>query len=384
LPAIGATLIIACAERPMLDRLTGEAGSKNRDAFLRAVWQGDADDLHLLSQARHAFGLAIDCIAASRGGTPSVWFPDYFCESALSSVRRSGAQVAFYPITNNLMPDWNTCREMAVRQRPDLFVLVHYFGREAESQNARAFCDEVGALLFEDAAHVMRPRGTIGRHGDLICYSPNKFFPVPDGGLLVVRGRELSRCVAKAAQGQPRACAPAIHWVAKRLVRSIRRRIMLPRKPPRPLPPTTLDAELSDTASFDQLWMSRYSRWRLERSFRSNEADQLANALLAGHRHLSSCLAGYGDMQPISFADHLIPYLTVMRCNNESRAARYLNELRSAGVEAFTWPGLPPEVRADQGHHREALWLRRTLLCFTLGWRGNGTLNEFLAALPLG
>jgi len=365
----------------MLERLTGEVGSKNGNALLRAVWQGDADDLHLLSQARHAFMLAIHGLALSRRGVPCVWFPDYFCESGLSSVRRSGAQVAFYPVTNSLTPDWNACREMAVRQRPDLFVLVHYFGREAEGQNARAFCDEVGALLLEDAAHVMRPRGTIARHGDLICYSPNKFFPVPDGGILVVRGSELSQCVAKTAQGQPRARAPAIHWVAKRLVRSIKRH-MLPRKPPRPLPTTTLDAELSGTAPFVQLWMSRFSRWRLERSFRSNEAEQLANALLTGHRHLSSCLAGYGDMQPIGFADHLIPYLTVMQCNDETRAGRYLNELRSAGVEAFTWPELPPEVRADQGRHREALRLRRTLLCCTLGWRCNGTLTEFLATLP--
>jgi DegT/DnrJ/EryC1/StrS aminotransferase family len=358
--------------------------SKTADVLIRAAWQGDADDLYPLSQASHALGLAVDYLVASRSGiTPLVWFPDYFCESALSLVRRSGVKIAFYPVTSALTPDWDGCRQMSIRHRPDLFVLVHYFGHAADGQNARTFCDEVGALLFEDAAHVIRPREAIGRHGDLVCYSPRKFFPIPDGGLLVVRGSDLCRSMARIVQHRPNTRASAARWVAKRAVRSVRRRLLLPRKPPGPLPPTTHEAEPIAAAPFDELWMSNYSRLRLQYLFMSNEVDRIERNLFAGHSNLSSALANCTDMQPIEIVDTLIPYFTVMRCNSEALALRYLNELRAAGAEVFTWPTLPQEVKADPIRHREALRLRRTLLCFMPGWRGKGTLAGFLAGSSL-
>ena len=57
---------------------------------------------------------------------------------------------------------------------PDAFLLVHYFGKEADAARAAAFCREAGVLLVEDAAHALMAHGDIGRHGDAVFYCPHK------------------------------------------------------------------------------------------------------------------------------------------------------------------------------------------------------------------
>jgi hypothetical protein len=354
------------------------------DSLLHAVWQRDADDLHCLSQARHAFRLAADAITAQHDRAAILWLPDYFCEEALTMARRRGAQIVFYPVTRDLAPDWAACRELSARQRPDLFVVVHYFGREADTRVARAFCDEVGALLFEDASHVLRPAGDFGRHGDLICYSPRKFFPIPDGGLLVVRGTELARRLRETARGLPPRRAPARAWVLKQWRRAVKGRLRLTRlKPRRPLPPTTLDVEITIGDAVEQIWMSGYSRWRVARMVKTGEIERFGNARVGVHHQLAERLQAETDMQPLCVPDGLVPIATMMRCDSERSAARYLNEMRAIGARVYTWLQLPPEVKADPQRHGEALRLHRTLLCFTHEWTGGGRPTDFLAALPL-
>lgn len=357
------------------------AATGARDGLLRTVWQGDADALHCLSQTRHAFGLAIASLSAASNAGPIVWFPDYFCENALCVVRQSGARIAFYPITGDLAPDWQACRELATHQPPALFVLVHYFGLCGEAQAARDFCDRTGAVLLEDATHVMRPGGQVGRFADLACYSPHKFFPVPDGGLLVVRGRDLAQRVEAAAHAASSRAASAAAWVAHRFMRRIKHSVV----PPRSRLPTrtrSLDADPARTSPMAGMWMSRYSRWRLRHSIRSGEAEKLAGARLQAHRCLSSSLAAHRPLQAIGSTGALVPYWTVMRCADAQSAAAILNELRAVGARVNTWPGLPPEVKDDPVRHRAALHLRRTLLRFTLDPESNRAPTDFLAALP--
>ena len=51
---------------------------------------------------------------------------------------------------------------MAADSVPDLLVLPHFFGAESDGALARAFCDRIGCLLHEDAAHLLQPVGTVG------------------------------------------------------------------------------------------------------------------------------------------------------------------------------------------------------------------------------
>lgn len=94
----------------------------------------------------------------------------------------------FYPITPDGSPnlDWleQNCGEAAA------LLVPHYFGVPRDLAVIRAFCDVRGIALIEDCAHTFfglagdRP---VGMWGDAVIASLPKFFPGPDGGLLVVR-----------------------------------------------------------------------------------------------------------------------------------------------------------------------------------------------------
>ena len=106
-------------------------------------------------------------------------YPIIFGNQSTEPLRSMKATICFYPVADILQPDWEKCREMLKTKPPNFFTLVHYFGRVGDAGSARKFCDEAGALLIEDAAHVLKPEGEIGFFGDFTIYSPYKFLLYP-------------------------------------------------------------------------------------------------------------------------------------------------------------------------------------------------------------
>lgn len=158
------------------------------DATLAAAWHREGEVAGWLS--RSAWSLAL--IALWRGGRTSrsvvtVWLPDYFCNASLIALRQARVKLLFYPVTEDMGPDFSACRALADAAPPDIFVLVHYFGKPASTAVAVEFCKHHGAWLIEDAAHVLRPVNGVGNAGDFVLYSPHKHLPIPVGAVLVVR-----------------------------------------------------------------------------------------------------------------------------------------------------------------------------------------------------
>ena len=200
------------------DVATALLGEDATDAKLARPWlQGEAAPIWL---ARSAWSLA--ALAAARraisGRVPRLWLPDYFCNQSTAPLRATDAALAFYPIGEDLLPDWTACRRMAETAPPDLFVLVHYFGAAQPTTDALAFCRTYGALLIEDAAHVLAPAPGIGAAGDATLFSPHKLLPIPDGALLLVKGEDLSESVAQACRDLGTASPSPSTWLLKRLI----------------------------------------------------------------------------------------------------------------------------------------------------------------------
>ena len=116
---------------------------------------------------------------------PVIWLPEYFCNEPVQFLKKYGYQFIFYKINDSLFPDWSICKSMSLKQKPDIFFLVHYFGKCNEARLARKFCNDSKCILVEDAAHVMKPFSEIGQYGDFTFYSQHKLFAIPDGSLLV-------------------------------------------------------------------------------------------------------------------------------------------------------------------------------------------------------
>ena len=95
-------------------------------------------------------------------------------------------QLVFYPITEQLNPDWPLVDELVSQYgSPDIFILVHYFGFHGEIQQVVQFCKN-GSELLEDCAHVLIPFGEIGKHSWASVFSPYKLLAIPKMGILVV------------------------------------------------------------------------------------------------------------------------------------------------------------------------------------------------------
>lgn len=115
------------------------------------------------------------------------WLPAYFCGQSLRYLRGIGVQLCFYPLDDNLLPDYPSMRQMAENAPPFMLLHVHYFGRIASQKQSREFADKTGALLIEDCAHVISPRTCSDWVGDYLIFSPHKLFALPSVGLTFSR-----------------------------------------------------------------------------------------------------------------------------------------------------------------------------------------------------
>jgi hypothetical protein len=107
---------------------------------LGEIWCRSGDEAFWFS--RSAWSMAIVAYwrqrIAKRIGV-TVWIPDFFCNASLVPLRRMGARLVFYSVTNRLQPDYEACAVLARQQPPDVFVLVHYFGQPRPAKDAAAF-----------------------------------------------------------------------------------------------------------------------------------------------------------------------------------------------------------------------------------------------------
>jgi hypothetical protein len=356
------------------DLLNFPAGPAPADAALAAAWRGGAtakeQGARWFSRAAWALPAIVDDWQGS-GTAPRFWLPDYFCNGASAPLRQTEAEIRFYPIGDDLEPDWPACREMAAADGVDLFVLVHYFGRASDGARAAEFCQGAGARLIEDAAHVLRPHSAIGMAGDFVLFSPAKLLAVPQGGLLLQGDGP--------APGSPGAPAPSTTgWRLRRAVQKCLPGPVLRRRLTRRLPP--FDADPDFQASPSAPGLNPHARRLLARAAR--RMDGMAAARKRNARIWRAAGAWPAGAAPLfSEADEgPAPYRFVLRCAAPDLARRIYERLRGAGVPVETWPDLAPEVLARAEAHGTAIQLRRTLLLLSV----HQTLDaeKLLARLP--
>lgn len=338
LPQLAGLLAAVCSAVPEGDALA-------------APWRpAEPRPRHARWFSRSAFALAALVAqrrAASGGANPVLWLPDYFCNQSSGPARLAGAHVVHYPISWELEPDWAACRQLAAARTPDLFVLVHYFGRPADGAAARTFCDAVGAALIEDAAHVLIPVGGIGAQGAAVFYSPHKLFALPDGALLL--SREALEVTMPSVSPSP------WPWLIRRLLQTAMPRATRAAAIRRRLPEFDRDppfVTLPATSAPSRLTLSLMTRIdpAAEAATRRRNADLWAAAL-----------AGRTDLRRILDSKPGAPYRFVAEATEESAAALY-NGFRARGCPVESWPDLAPEVLADPARHAVAIGLRRRLL----------------------
>jgi hypothetical protein len=292
---------------------------------------------------------------ANSGSPPHFWIPDYFCNQSTAALRETGAKLVFYPVDESLMPDWQRCEAMAGETPPDIFLAVHYFGRPVDMARARIFCDANDALLFEDAAHVLRPLDRLGVDADFTLFCPHKTLPIPDGAVLIER--HAGTCPAPSGR-TPAAGA----WMTKRAVQKLLPAGMLRLRNRRQAPQYTADPEFLKlpatpmmSAPAQRMLMRIHPRLEQIDGARRHHARIVAETVAKMNLPLMPVFDTGGD-------GGFTPYRLVLKAPSATEANDAYNALAEAGFPVESWPDLPPEVTASPAKHNWAVYYRQCLI----------------------
>jgi dTDP-4-amino-4,6-dideoxygalactose transaminase len=148
----------------------------------------DQPGCRLFARGRHGLWNALQQVGL--GARDEVLAPAYHHGSEVEALRRAGLQPRFYDATETLEPDQ---AELDALLGPNVRALhlTHYLGFPQDAARWRAWCDERGLLLIEDAAQSWlsaidgRP---VGSFGDIAFFSLYKTVGLADGAALITRG----------------------------------------------------------------------------------------------------------------------------------------------------------------------------------------------------
>lgn len=162
----------------------------------------DTGNAIYVAAGRIAIALALELLGVRRD--EKVLIPAYHCAAMVEPLSWVAARPAFYALRDDLSVD---LRDIAAKIDGATRVLMvpNFFGFPQDLETIRKFCDERGIKLLEDCAHSFfgshagRPLGSFGH---LAVGSLTKFFPVRDGGCLVMpESATASSAVALRAHG---------------------------------------------------------------------------------------------------------------------------------------------------------------------------------------
>jgi hypothetical protein len=338
---------------------------------LENFWVSDQNDrVGWMSRSAWSLVLLVRWRALISSSEPVVfWIPDYFCEESIILLRKMNVKIHFYPINENLEPNFKLLLQEAKLTKPDIMLLVHYFGTVSPTTEAREFCKRMGSWLVEDATHVLIHAKGIGKNADFVIYSPHKLLAIPDGALLIARQKgpnNLSRDFIDRL-GPPDKWPDQVSeifpditqkrylsfWILKRSLQKLGINRAL-RKP------------VFDDTEYKMIFpppaMSVFAVGMLLRQI--GHLEQFA-FVRKRNRALVDYLIGI-DRRTKGFSitsepggGDTIPYLARYRVVDARLSFRHLLK---AGVPLTTWPNLPPEVKAQRENHPVATKLRESYL----------------------
>jgi dTDP-4-amino-4,6-dideoxygalactose transaminase len=252
-------------------------------------------------------------------------------------------------------------------------LVAHYFGVPQAMQGVRKLCDANRLALIEDCAHAffgVADGRAVGGWGDVAVASLTKFFPVPEGGVIVSNDVPLEhlqlsprpwidelRAIADAVQlgaehGKLRGFNSVLQAIfgARAL---LRRKAQAEQTQPQPLARAELADELLKAAqpAAAALWIARHVHAGRIAAVRRRNYARLA-------RRLSGLRGGYPLARELPAG--AVPYVFPLFVH---RAEEVYQPLRRTGIPIFRWDQLWPDTPKLEGDHGLA-WSRHV---FQLG-----------------
>jgi dTDP-4-amino-4,6-dideoxygalactose transaminase len=286
-----------------------------------------------------------------------VWLPEYFCNEPLAPLRNKEINLYFYPIKNDLSPDWDKLEAITVKyDPPDVFILVHYFGFPNCLDEARLFCDNHGVQLLEDCAHLLFPVNGCGQN--TAVFSPRKLLPIPEGGLLIMSNRSTAWQVNKKFSNNKKMI---LKWLMLRLAQRMMLTVGISWHHFRKIAVGNLHNNHANQLSGSmKMFPDQYTLRLL--GVIEKDLDYVLEKRRANYMRLLRAVDGIKGVRPLfpSLPDYVCPY-TFPMILSEGRDA-VASRLNHFGLPASSWPDLPPEVLEKCDEHKTAVWLQEHIL----------------------
>lgn len=290
--------------------------------------------------------------------------PDFFCDEAVSQIRQSDVIISFYPVNDALksIPDfWNG---ICQKNKPDIVLLVHYFGIENEDNNIISYCKQNGVLLVEDAAHVLRQSGGIGKIGGMTFYSPHKTLPVMQGSVLVVNEKNyifknwdvylLERklgIIVNEYEEQGINVRPN-KWIVKKALQKVMPQSIacVSREQ---VATKCFDKEYPCLSEYSYVCMKNFSVSRLERiEFKRRENFRILSGIL------KNC---YGINMSLQLKRSDVPFCVQIYVEDSSLRNLIYNKMNITGRFCYKWPLLPDDIDGDS--HAYHILEKELIIC---------------------
>jgi hypothetical protein len=151
----------------------GWVGPAEHQGPFHPLW--DQNKHLMLANARSAIHLLIEFLRPA-----NIWLPSYLCDSILLGLEEFKEQFNFYPVNSQL--EISDLIWLNAVSAGDLVLLIDYFGWRPDTSTIDQI-HATGAMILEDASQALLTDG-IGESVEYSVFSPRKFLPVPDGGIL--------------------------------------------------------------------------------------------------------------------------------------------------------------------------------------------------------
>ena len=136
----------------------------------------------ILATARSCLALLIE-----RYKPKAVWLPGLVPEGLLNPFKRADVPIRFYPLLDDLSPDYGRLSNWVnkSKHRKIVIVVVHYCGYRMPTLPAFDLARARDGILLEDCAQALIGPASRGDWADVAVYSINKFMPMFGAGIML-------------------------------------------------------------------------------------------------------------------------------------------------------------------------------------------------------
>lgn len=120
--------------------------------------------------------------------------PSYHCGEEIEALAKRGYKLIFYNINKCCEYDIENIKSLINTETLAIYT-IHYNGHLEDLSEIRKLCNISGIYLIEDCAQILGPhtdKSNAGLVGDISIFSPRKFLPVINGGILVLNDKKLN------------------------------------------------------------------------------------------------------------------------------------------------------------------------------------------------